>query len=82
MTEKIVDINRKNIFTTMMFHFKNSLRPFICSYLFSNGDMVFVDIKEGFVYQMDELENHYLEFYRDEEDDDFLGVAIIGEIDC
>ena len=63
-----------------VFHFKNSLRPFI---LVNNNETVedlFIDINQMYVYTLDELESEGLEFYTKEDDKDFLGVEIDGKI--
>lgn len=75
----IIDWNRKKLERGQVFHFKNSLRPFIeiCN---TSDETFFLDTNEMITYNFDELEYEGLEFYRKEEDDDFLGVEIDGHI--
>ena len=73
----IKDWNRKDI--KEVFHFKNSLRPFI-NVDNTSGDFCFLDLNERKVYTYDDLEYEGLEFYKDNVDDDFMGVEIDGEI--
>lgn len=74
--------NRKE--ETMMlgeiFHFKNSLRPF-AEVANAKGDDLFLDIDEMKVYTLDEIQEvEGLEFYRKDDDEDFLGVEMNGII--
>ena len=79
MNEQIIDINRTDITPTTVFHFQHSLRPFIHVITLS-GDSCFVDLSAGECYGWDDLECYDLNFYSNDEDDDFKGVAIMGEI--
>ena len=79
MDEQIVDINRTAIAPTTVFHFQYSLRPFILVHDPDN-DWCFVDLSIGESYQWGDLEYYDLYFYTKENDDDFCGVAIMGEI--
>jgi len=74
----IKDWNRENL-GNYIFHFKNSLRPFI-KVRNTSYDSCFVDINEMKVYTYDELEYEELYFYEKEDDDDFKGVKIAGNI--
>lgn len=74
----IKDWNRENL-TGKVFHFKNSLRPFICVEN-TAGDYYFLDVNESRFYSFKELDYEGLEFYRKEDDDDFMGVMIEGHI--
>lgn len=78
--EKIVDINRNDIPVKTVFHFANNSDPFILSSL--DNTFIFVNLKDGVSCEWDEVSRSYygLEFYTKEDDDDFQGVAIIGEI--
>lgn len=65
-----------------VFHFKNSLRPFIEIVLPQNNYTgVFVDINTFEGYQFDDLEYEGLEFYSKEDDKDFMGVQVDGRIE-
>ena len=78
----IKDWNRSEVMTLKdVFHFKNSLRPFVT--VDTNSGIIgelFIDINEGVAYNLDELEYEGLEFYSKEEDEDFKGVEIDGTI--
>lgn len=78
----IKDWNRCELNKNEVFHFKNSLRPFIAVKT-CGWNSLFIDINEGIGYNLDELEFEGLEFYRDEteEDDDFMGVEVDGKLD-
>lgn len=77
----IIDWNRTNM-GNKVFHFKNSLRPFI-EVTIPADDALFVDLDKMIAYTFDELEYEGLEFYMDEteEDLDFLGVDVDGKIE-
>lgn len=75
----IKDWNRNQVLGNTVFHFKNSLRPFI-NVDNSSGDYCFLDLSELVVYTFEELEYEGLEFYKKEEDDDFMGVEVAGTI--
>ena len=75
----IIDWNRNQISGNTVFHFKNSLRPFI-NVDRVDGDCYFLDLNELVVYTLDDLEYEGLEFYEDAIDEDFKGVAIDGTI--
>lgn len=61
-----------------VFHFMHSLRPFI--FAESGTDFIFIDINEGLAYTFDELEREGLYFYKFEDDEDYLGVVVDGQI--
>lgn len=61
-----------------VFHFKNSLRPFV-TVESSSGNYLFIDINEGVAYDFNEVYEDFT-FYSKEEDEDFLGVEIDGTI--
>lgn len=75
----IIDINRNSISSTTMFHFNYSLRPFILTETLE-GDFIFVDLTQNSCFKWEELEFFDLKFYTKEEDENFCGVEIIGEI--
>lgn len=75
----IIDWNRQTLKPGQVFHFKNSLRPFI-SVDNTSGDFCFLDFNEMKIYTFDELEYEGLYFYTDETDDDFMGVELDGKI--
>lgn len=75
----IKDWNRGEVETLKdVFHFKNSLRPFI-TVESNEGNHLFIDMKEGIAYTFDEVYED-LTFYSKEEDEDFLGVEVDGTI--
>lgn len=70
----IKDWNTQNI--KEVFHFKNSLRPFI-SVDSTSGDFCFLDLNERKVYTYNDLiEYEGLEFYKDDDNHVFMGVEI------
>lgn len=73
------DWNRKKLSKGEVFHFENSLRPFV-SVNDRQNDPCFLDLNEMKVYAYDDLECEGLYFYFDEEDEDFRGVEIDGTI--
>ena len=75
----IVNWNDQTLKPGQVFHFKNSLRPFI-SVGNANGDYCFLDFDEMTTYTLDELESEGLYFYTDETDDDFMGVELDGRV--
>lgn len=78
----VKDWNRNEVIPMKeVFHFKNSLRPFI-SVEDIQGTQLFIDINEGLAYPFESLEYEGLDFYEDEveEDEDFKGVEIAGTI--
>ena len=79
MTKQIIDINRYGISSMTMFHFQHSLRPFIMTYT-TNDEPLFIDLTNSVAYNYDELENVDLYFYTKDDDEDYHGVEIIGDI--
>lgn len=75
----IIDWNRTTLEYGQVFHFANSLRPFV-EVKSADGDTLFLDINQMIVYNFDELEYEGLEFYHQEDDDDFQGVEIDGYV--
>lgn len=75
----IKDWNRSEVLGPTVFHFKNSLRPFI-SVDNTSGNYCFLDLNELIVYTFEELMYEGLEFYTKEEDEDFMGVEVAGTI--
>ena len=76
----IKDWNRENL-QGQVFHFKNSLRPFIA---IQDGawDNYFLDLSEGIFYTLHELlEVEELRFYEKEDDEDFMGVDVVGRLE-
>ena len=91
MDEKIVNIyfDEPALPSTTMFHFMYSLRPFIMAEGPLIGQITIIDITRNEAYDLDELfdnDNSDFHFYgadgkeRDDDDDEFYGVAVIGEI--
>lgn len=85
MTEKIININEEELSAFTLFHFAHSLRPFILvrfglheDYL--NQSWLFIDLNYDEALRLEDLETEGLEFYTREDDENFLGVAIFGEI--
>lgn len=81
----IIDWNDKTANSGEVFHFKNSLRPFIEAEN-DYGDLVFIDIQSMTVYSYDDIiEGENLEFYSSEDvgsnDPDFRGIEIDGKIE-
>lgn len=81
----IVDWNTKDTKSGEVFHFKNSLRPFIEAEDYY-GDPVFIDIDSMTTYSYDDITiNEELEFYSCDDvgsdDPDFLGIEIDGKIE-
>jgi hypothetical protein len=75
--EIIVDYNR-GMAEGKVFHFRNSLRPFIVVSLV-NGDDIFVDLHWRLAYTREDLDFEGLDFYETEADEDFMGVALIED---
>lgn len=75
----IRDWNRNQVLGNTVFHFKNSLRPFI-NVDDINGTYYFLDLNELVFYPFEALEYEGLEFYTKEEDEDFMGVEVAGTI--
>jgi hypothetical protein len=73
--EIVVDYNR-GMAKGKVFHFRNSLRPFIVASLPDDTD-IFVDLHWGLAYTREELTFEGLDFYETEADEDFMGVALI-----
>lgn len=76
----IVDWNREDL-RGQVFHFKNSLRPFMavknCAW-----ENFFLDLNEGIFYTLYELlEVEGLRFYEKEDDEDFMGVDVVGRLE-
>jgi hypothetical protein len=76
--EIVVDYNR-GMAKGKVFHFRNSLRPFIVASLPDDTD-IFVDLHWGLAYTREELTFEGLDFYETEADEDFMGVALIEDI--
>lgn len=74
----IKDWNRSQVLGWTVFHFKNSLRPFVNARV-SNED-VFIDIDSMEGYTIDELESEGLNFYTKDDDEDFKGVDVDGTL--
>ena len=79
----IKDWNSNEVCGNEVFHFKNSLRPFIYVNNKYYNTEFFVDLNEKVAYTFEELEYEGLEFYTDEteEDLDFLGVEVDGKFE-
>ena len=81
----IIDWNYKNTNSGEVFHFKNSLRPFIEAED-DYGDPVFIDIQSMTTYSYDDIIcGEHLEFYSNDDvgndDPDFRGIEIDGRIE-
>lgn len=81
----IIDWRTKDINARQVFHFKNSLRPFIEADT-TSIELVFIDISSMTAYTYEELlQDEGLEFYSCEDvgsdDFDFKGVEIDGKLD-
>lgn len=77
----IKDLNRYKVNKGEIFHFQHSLRPFI-SIDDTGEDTYFLDINECRFYTRYETEEiEGLSFYTDEDDDDFMGVDVIGKLE-
>lgn len=80
--EKIINIKRPdmpgtvNIPTGTIFHFDHSLRPFM-AVTDGLGNPLFIDLENAVAMGWDELIYDNLFFYEEEDNDDFLGVAVI-----
>ena len=77
----IKDYARGELKDNMVFHFKNSLRPFIVIFDNETDRDKFLDLSEMFAYSIDELNFEGLAFYTREDDPDFMGVEVDGFID-
>ena len=77
---QIIDINRTHIPCTTVFRFSNNSHPFI--FVDDNCNGLFVDLSNGQCYGWEEniLDDYNLHFYTKENDDDFQGVLVLGEI--
>lgn len=73
----IKDWNRNEVNEGEVFHFKNSLEPFI----YLDAHEMFLDIHTWLLYDFEELDRNGYAFYRLEEDEDFYGVEIDGRIE-
>ena len=76
----IKDWNRNEIGENEIFHFKNSLRPFIAVQN-TYGEHLFLDFNEKMIYSFEALEYENLFFYTKEDDEDFMGVEVDGKLD-
>ena len=76
----IKDWNTGEVKRNEVFHFQNSLRPFI-EVTNTRGDNLFLDLNNSIVYDFDSLEYEELFFYTKEEDEDFLGVEVDGKVE-
>ena len=76
------DWNRNEVKPHEVFHFKNSLEPFIAIEDPDNPyGMVFLNINTNLLYTFDKLDCYDYSFYTKDDDDDFLGVKIDGKIE-
>lgn len=78
--KKIVNWNCGEVGKHEVFHFKNSLRPFIEINNVYNEEGHFLDIDKEECYSLDDLMYEGLEFYTDDSDDNFMGVEIDGKV--
>lgn len=81
MTKVIKDWNRNEVKPGDVFHFKNSLRAFI--EIYNNDTPFFLNIDSWECYEADPntLECESLFFLEKEDDEDFLGVEVVGRIE-
>jgi len=77
MPKKLVSITK--IEKGQVFHFKNSLRPFITFEDTDGHDSFFLDVDEMVCYTYEELKQERLEFYHLE--DTHLGVEVDGKVE-
>ena len=73
------DWNREEI--KEVFHFKNSLRPFICCRDIYHDEWLFIDLDTYEALTLDALDYEGLYFYEKEDDEDFKGVEIDGKLE-
>lgn len=78
--KRIVNWNMGEVGKNEVFHFKNSLRPFIEINNVYHDEGLFLDINRGECFSFDDLEYEGLEFYTDDDDDNFMGVEIDGKV--
>lgn len=60
-----------------VFHFKNSLRPFI-EIMDDQWEVYFLELNEQRFYTIDDLSYEELEFYTKDDDPTFKGVKVCG----
>lgn len=80
MITNIKDWNRSEVLGDSVFHFKHSLEPFILVYLEDKCEDIFVNIHTLIAYTFDEIESFGYYFYTKEDDEDFLGVDVVGNL--
>ncbi len=76
----IKDYNRGEVLSDSVFHFKHSLEPFITVYSEKDCDDIFVNIHKLVAIPFEYLESYGYEFYTKEDDEDFLGVNVVGTL--
>lgn len=76
----IKDWNRSEVLVDSVFHFKYSLEPFIVVYSEEKCEDIFVNIHKLVAYPFEYLESYGYEFYTKEDDEDFLGVDVVGNL--
>ena len=72
----IKDWNRQSL-NGEIFHFKNSLRPFI-EIIDDQCEAYFLDLSQQHFYTLDDLVYEELNFYTKDDDPDFKGVEVCG----
>ena len=79
--ENVKDLNRNEVPNGIKFKLKGSSHIFISVLSNDEYGTALVDITNGILYTFDELEVNEKEFdfYRKEDDEDFLGVEVINE---
>lgn len=75
----IADWNGNEVEKCQVFHFRNSLRPFVVVRN-TEGKRLFLDLDTMEVLSYQDLEYDDLQFYTLEKDEDFCGVQIDGRI--
>lgn len=74
----IRDWNRENL-QGQVFHFKASLRPFTT--IVTEDNFYFLNLENYNAYNLYELDSEGLQFYRKENDEDFMGVDVMGRLE-
>ena len=77
----IKDLNRNEVKAGEVFHFQNSLEPFVyVDYPDCDFEMMFFNINSNRLYSFVDLDILGLKFYSKDDDEDFLGVEVDGKI--
>ena len=76
----IKDWNSGEVKNGEVFHFQNSIRPFIEIVDINTDEPSFLDLDSYEAYTFDNLPYQGLEFYTKENDKYFYGVDVVGKI--